>query len=134
MSQQDYQCGQIPGEIFFQSDDSLSQKNVGQSWENLGQMDFETTKILSNQDCQSGGETQQGEIFNQQDFTSVDGENNFLPIVCSLEGMENFVERFLCIKDMEEELTKLGWTYFVEIYDDKAIFWYQQANEEQLFE
>lgn len=128
MSQQNLKSGQIPVENYYQSDQILSQQK---NWKNSEQMDLKTEKILRNQDWQSG-ETQQdlknGEISSQQDFICLYSEKNYIPIVCSLEEMGNFVERFLCIKDMEEELTKLGWTYFVEFGDDKAIFWCQQPN------
>ena len=49
-------------------------------------------------------------------------------IFCDLEHIESYVEKFLLIKDIEQELTNLNYSYFLEFEVNKAIFWCQQRN------
>ena len=42
------------------------------------------------------------------------------------EENKSFVEKFLLIKDIENELEKLNVNYLVEFEGGKAIFWFQQ--------
>ena len=51
--------------------------------------------------------------------------------LCSFENVESYVEKFLLIKDIEQQLTDLNYSYFVKFMGDKAIFWCQPQNKKQ---
>lgn len=47
---------------------------------------------------------------------------------CNLENAESFVEKFLLIKDIEQELASFNSDYFLELERNKAIFWFQRQE------
>ena len=55
-------------------------------------------------------------------------DNLYQQIFCDLENIESYVEKFLVIKNVEQELTNLNYSYFVEFEVNKAIFWIQKRN------
>ena len=55
-------------------------------------------------------------------------DNLYQQIFCDLENIESYVEKFLLIKNIEQELTNLNYSYFVEFEVNKAIFWIQKRN------
>ena len=65
-------------------------------------------------------------------ITGIHAEKQYKKCFCSLEKAESYVEKFLLIKDIEQELTNLNYVYFLEFEVDKAIFWYQQLQEDSV--
>jgi hypothetical protein len=68
-----------------------------------------------------------GKVMDSQEFNY--GQNMYQQIFCNFENNETFVEKFLMIKDVEQELDKLNCNYFVEFEGAKAIFWCQQKYQ-----
>ena len=58
-------------------------------------------------------------------ITGIHAEKQYQKYFCPLGNAESFVEKFLLIKDIEQELTNFNWAYFLELEVDKAIFWFQ---------
>lgn len=67
-------------------------------------------------------------------ITGIHAEKQYKKCFCSLENAESYVEKFLLIKDIERELTNFNCVYFLEFEVDKAIFWFQQLQEDSVGE
>lgn len=66
-----------------------------------------------------------GRVTGRQAFVT---EKVYQQMVFSLEDAKSYVEKFLLIKDVEEELNNLNCDYFLKLGRDNAIFWYYQQN------
>ena len=62
-----------------------------------------------------------GKVTNNQIYKN-DTQNQHQQIFFSLENVESYVEKFLFIKDIEQELIKRNVSYFVKFEGNKAIF------------
>lgn len=60
--------------------------------------------------------------------TSIYPENLYRQVFCSFENAESYVEKFLLIKEIEQELKNFDYIYLMELERDKAIVWFQQKD------
>ena len=60
--------------------------------------------------------------------TSIYPEKLYRQVICSFENTESYVEKFLLIKEIEQELNNFNYIYLIELERDKAIVWFQQKN------
>lgn len=74
-----------------------------------------------------GGKVTNNEICKQEK------QNQHQQMFFSLENIESYVEKFLFIKDIEQELIKRNISYFVKFEGNKAIF-LLSAQHESLFD
>lgn len=71
-----------------------------------------------------------GKITSHLDFTAE--RTPVQQICCNLDSSDSFVERFLAIKEVEQELETIGCPYMMEFEGSKAIFWCQQTNDDTI--
>lgn len=67
-----------------------------------------------------------GDVTGQQECGA---EKKYNQIVCSLEDAKSYVEKFLLVKGIEQELMKSKCTYFLEQKGENVIFWYHPQND-----
>lgn len=70
-----------------------------------------------------------GDVTGQQERLS---EKNYNQIVCALEDAKSYVEKFLIIKDIEQELMKSKCSYFLEQEGDNVIFQYHHPQSDSV--